>query len=131
MTKYVNVSSSYFSETTLVCTAAGAFVGVSAAAIAESTILGLTAGGWTIAGLVTGAGTGALAYALDIAEEDAEAIANEIRTFLNEAEEIGPGQTFRYDSTLSMTRTVYVMNENGEVADGTAWTGPTDGSDIW
>ena len=77
------------------------------------------------------ASAGALARVLKIPKEKADEIAREINTFRDEAEVIGPGETFRYDSTLSMTRTVYVMNENGEVADGTAWTGPTDGSDIW
>ena len=126
-------SSLYFSGTTAavtVMTATGAMVGVSAAAIAPSAVLGLTAGSWTIVGLATGVGTGALSLALDISSEEAEKVAKQIQTFLNEAEKIGPGETFTYDSTLSMTRTVYVMNENGEIADHTAWTGPTDGSDL-
>ena len=112
-------------------TNAGSAAAAEAATAAGATGSCTTGSCTTIVGLATSAGTSsALSYALKLSEEKAEELATAVHTFIDESEVLRPGKTFRYDSTLSMTRTVYVMNENGEIVDGTAWTGPTDGSDI-
>ena len=43
---------------------------------------------------------------------------------------LAPGQIYTYNGSLSLTRSVYLMREDGTTSSRGCWTGPTDKSDI-
>jgi len=93
------------------------------------TIAGLTAGQWTLVGVVTTASATALATALNISKEEAEKLQKQVKDFQNNAELIKPGGKYTWSGTLSLTKTVYVMNDKLQFDQRGCFTGPTDGSE--
>jgi len=124
------VAAAFAGTPALITTASGAFMGT----VAPATVAGLTAGSWTIVGLATQAGFAGLTTlkgVLEVTDAQAEAIKNDIVKFRQGCDQvIKPGETFIYKGTLSLTRMVYLMNENGEQVQRACWTGATDGADI-
>ena len=45
-------------------------------------------------------------------------------------QKLAPGQTYTYNGSLSLTRSVYLMREDGSTSSRGCWTGATDKSDI-
>ena len=43
---------------------------------------------------------------------------------------LAPGQIYTYNGSLSLTRSVYLMREDGTTSSRGCWTGATDKSDI-
>lgn len=102
----------------------GVIMGVTAA-----TVAGLTATQWSLAAVVTGMTTTALSVALGISKEEAENLQQNIKDFQASAERIKPGGKYTWSGTLSLTMTVYVMNDKLQCHNKACFTGPTDGSE--
>ena len=80
-----------------------------------TTFLGLAAGTWTTVGIVTGVTSGVLSLALGITEAEADEAIKGTKNFVAGANKrLAPGETYTYSDSLSMTRTVWLMNENAE-----------------
>ena len=108
-----------------------AFGSAASVASASATTLGLTAGQWTITNIALGLGSGALERALHVTKAEASKLEENIRRFKEGCHAIlKPGQTYTFDSSLSMSRWVYLMNENADQISRTCWTGATAGSNI-
>ena len=93
------------------------------------TVAGLTATQWTLAGVVTGLTSTALATALGISREEAEKIQKQVKDFQKNSELIKPGRKYTWKGSLSLTMTVYVMNDKLQFDQRGCFTGPTDGSE--
>ena len=93
------------------------------------TVAGLTATQWTLAGIVTGLTSTALATALRISREEAERIQKQVKDFQKNSELIKPGEKYTWSGSLSLTMTVYVMNDKVQFDQRACFTGPTDGSE--
>lgn len=93
------------------------------------TIAGLTAGQWTLVGIVTGATASGLAAYLGISREEAEKLQKQVRDFQDSAELIKPGGKYTWSGTLSLTKTVYVMNAKLQFDQRDCFTGPTADSE--
>lgn len=102
----------------------GVIMGTTAA-----TIAGLTATQWTIAGVVTSLSATALSTALGITREEAEKLQKQVRDFQAKAELIKPGKKYTWSGSLSLTMTVYAMNDKLQMDQRACFTGPTDGSE--
>ena len=96
---------------------------------AALTVAGLTATQWTLAGVVTGLTSTALATALSISKEEAERIQKQVRDFQKNSELIKPGEKYTWSGSLSLTMTVYVMNDKLQFDQKACFTGPTHGSE--
>ena len=93
------------------------------------TIAGLTAGQWTLVGIVTGATASGLAAYLGISREEAEKLQKQVRDFQDSAELIKPGGKYTWSGSLSLTMTVYVMNAKFQFDQRACFTGPTADSE--
>ena len=108
----------------------GAVIGGGALVITPAlTVPGLTAGQWSLANIVTEATTTALATAFKISEEEAQRIQTQVRDFQNNAKLIKPGERYTWKGSLSLTMTVYVLNEKLQFDQKGCFTGPTHGSE--
>lgn len=92
------------------------------------TIAGLTAGQWTLIGIVGEVSSTVLAGILGISGEEAEKIQKYVKDFQNRAKKISPGSSFEWSGTLSVNMRVYVMNDMLQTDDRACFTGPTAGS---
>ena len=63
-----------------------------------------------------------------LSEEDVPTAINEFKKVADK--KLAPGQIYSYNGSLSLTRSVYLMNEKGVTKSRGCWTGPTDKSDI-
>ena len=90
-------------------------------------VAGLTAG--NLVNVVTEVTASTLASALRISEEESERIQTQVRDFKNNAKLIKPGEKYTWSGTLSLTKTVYVMNEKLQFDQKGCFTGPTHGSE--
>lgn len=107
----------------------------SAGAVADATagkFLGLTSRAWSIGRLIA-AGSAATAVAVLTAAGGEKAKAEKAVKVIKDFQKgcnvkLSPGKTYTYDCTLSLVRSVKLMNENGEVAERECWTGATAGS---
>ena len=80
-----------------------------------TTFLGLTAGTWTTVGIVTSASAGTLSTVLGITQKSANDMIRGTKNFVAGANKrLKPGEKYVYSSSLSMVRTVWLMNENAE-----------------
>lgn len=93
------------------------------------TVAGLTATQWTLAGIVTGLSATALATALNISKEEAEKLQKQVRDFQDNAELIKPGGKYTWSGSLSLTMTVYAMNDKLQFDQKACFTGPTANSE--
>jgi len=126
---------------------AAAGAGAGAAAIAASEVAsvasaGAGAGAAAGAGAGSGAGATVAATAIAAAEVGTSVISvttsnqeqrnlNAINTFKKECDrKLAPGEVYTYSGSLSLTRSVYLMREDGQTSSRGCWTGPTDNSDI-
>ena len=94
-----------------------------------TTLAGLTATQWSAVGIVTGLSSTALATTLGISREKAEEIQKKVREFQQSADHIRPGQKYTWEGTLSLTMTVYVMNDKLQFESRGCFTGPTANSE--
>lgn len=115
----------------------GALLGGGALIVAEEglimgttalTIAGLTAGQWTLIGIVGGVSSTVLASILGISAEEAAKIQNYVKDFQNRAKKVSPGGSFEWSGSLSVNMRVYVMNDMFQTDDRACFTGPTAGS---
>lgn len=97
--------------------------------VAATSLAGLTATQWTLAGIVTGVTTAALSTALNISREKAEKLQKQVKDFQASAELIKPGEKYTWSGSLSLTKTVYVMNDKLQSQSVNCFTGPTAGSE--
>ena len=93
------------------------------------TTAGLTATKWSLAGLVTGFTASALATALNISRKEAKRIQKQVRDFQKDSELIKPGGKYTWSGSLSLTMTVYVMNDKLQLDQRACFTGPTNKSE--
>ena len=93
------------------------------------TVAGLTASQWSLVGIVTGLTSTALAKALRISREEVERIQKQVKDFQKNSELIKPGEKYTWSGSLSLTMTVYVMNDKVQFDQRACFTGPTDGSE--
>lgn len=115
----------------------GALLGGGALVMAEEglimgtsalTIAGLTAGQWTLAGVVTGLSTAGLKEILNVPKDKAAEIQKHVRDFQQKSELIKPGSKYTWSGTLSLTMRVYVMNDKLQCDNRACFTGPTANS---
>ena len=92
---------------------------------AATTLAGLTATQWTIAGVVTNLSATALAQALNISREKAENLRRQVQQFQEKAELVKPGEKYTWSGSLSLTMKVYVMNDKLQCDEKACFTGPT------
>ena len=90
-----------------------------------ATIAGLTATQWTIAGVVTSFTTTALATALNITKGEAERLQKQVKDIQANSELIKPGGKYTWSGSLSLTMTVYIMNDKLQLDQKACFTGPT------
>lgn len=102
----------------------GVIMGTTAA-----TIAGLTATQWSIAGLVTSLSAKALSVALGITRDEAEKLQKHVKDFQASSELIKPGGKYTFSGSLSLTMTVYVMNDKLQTDERACFTGPTADSE--
>ena len=93
------------------------------------TIAGLTAGQWSLVGVVTTLSATALARILKISKGEAERLQKQVRDFQDSAELIKPGGKYTWSGSLSLTMTVYVMNAKFQFDQRACFTGPTADSE--
>ena len=87
--------------------------------------------GATIAGIASGAAVPLVATVLNIEEEKAKELIKEVKNFKAGAVRLRPGETYKTPAyALSLTRGVYLMNENGEQEYKACWSGAAHGSTI-
>ena len=123
---YLHINPYVAGGATFAFTASGTVVALGSVAGA-STFAGLAAGSWTVVGIATTATSAATSLILDMTVKQAEALQKATKDFLAGANKrLRPGE--RYDSgkmTLSLVRTCWLMNENGEQVKRAVWTAPT------
>ena len=93
------------------------------------TIGGLTATQWSLASIVTGLTGTALAEALNISRQEAEKIQKQVKDFQKNSKLIKAGRKYTWSGSLSLTMTVYVMNDKLQFDQRACFTGPTDRSE--
>lgn len=115
----------------------GALLGGGALIVAEEgiimgttawTIAGLTAGTWTMVGIVGGVSSTVLATILGISAEDAAKIQNYVKDFQSYSKKVSPGGSYEWNGSLSVNKRVYVMNDMLQTDDRACFTGPTANS---
>lgn len=93
------------------------------------TVAGLTASQWSLAGVVTGLSTTALAEILKVSKEKAAEIQKHVKDFQEQSKLIKPGEKYTWSGSLSLTMRVYVMNDKLQCEDRACFTGPTANSE--
>ena len=97
---------------------------------AATTIAGLTATQLSVAAAVTTMTTAALATTLKISEAEAKKIQEHVKKFQKGSKLVKPGNSYKFSGSLSLTMTVYVMNDAVQEDSRACWTGPTAGSNF-
>merc|ERR1739845_92686 len=104
----------------LVTNAAGTVVAVSAA---TATFLSMSTGTAGVVGAITGASAATVALVLGISESEAKKLKNEIRKFQRESDaHLRPGESYTFEGSLSLVRSVYVLGGNNTRAQRDCWT---------
>ena len=112
--------------TALVGTMEGVIAGTVSIA---GTCLGITATTAGLAGAITSLTSGTVAVILGISQYEAEKLIKIVRKFKNDANmHLKPGEVYKFNGTLSLVRSVYVLGANLSRDNRDCWTGPTDGS---
>ena len=79
--------------------------------------------------LITGATGSAMSTTLGIPENEAVELKKKVKEFQDSSDMVlEPGHRFVFTGTLSLTQTVYVMNENVQFDKKDCWTGSTNKS---
>ena len=105
--------------------------GVVMGTIAPATVLGLTAGTWTIVSIASTTTASTLSLVLNITLEDARKVVNNINAFKKDCNRrLAPGQTYVSNGSLSLTKSIWLMSEQGEQVKRACWTGATANSNI-
>ena len=89
----------------------------------------MTATQWTKAEKITNLTVAALSEPLRKAREEASKVQDDDKRFKAHAELIKPGEKYTFSGTLSLTMTVYVMNDKEQVDRRACFTGPTHDSE--
>ncbi|XP_044168761.1 uncharacterized protein LOC114974168 [Acropora millepora] len=92
-------------------------------------VVGMTASQWTKAEKITNLTVAALSEPLRKAREEASKVQDDDMEFKAHAELIKPGEKYTFSGTLSLTMTVYVMNDKEQVDRRACFTGPTHDSE--
>ena len=109
--------------------ALGLGIGLAGAAVAATPV---AVGAPAIAAPVIGGAAGVVPSGISVgtSNEEQRKLAA-INTFKRESDrKLAPGQIYTYNGSLSLTRSVYLMREDGQTSSRGCWTGPTDNSDI-
>merc|ERR1712130_538337 len=101
---------------------AGIAAALAAASAFTASTIGTTA---TVVGWVATASAASISTALGITKEQAETYKKNIEYFKNNCnKKLRPGQTYTSGKyTLSLTKTIWLMNSNGEQTKRAVWTG--------
>ena len=103
---------------------------VSAGVAAPIAGVAAPAGGIAAAGIGGAGGVATSGISVGTSNEEQRKLAG-INTFKKECDrKLAPGQIYTYNGSLSLTRSVYLMREDGQTSSRGCWTGPTDKSDI-
>merc|ERR1711935_1088468 len=98
--------------------------GVVMGTIAPATVAGLTAGTWTIVSIASGGGGAALSLILNLSLNEATKIENSINAFKKDCNRrLEPGQRYVSKGSLSLTKSIWLMSEQGEQVKRACWTG--------
>ena len=89
----------------------------------------MTAAQWTKAEKITSLTVAALSEGLHKAREEARKVQDDDIEFKAHAELIKPGEKYTFSGTLSLTMTVYVMNDELQLDKRACFTGPTHDSE--
>ena len=89
----------------------------------------MTAAQWTKAEKITSLTVAALSEGLHKAREEARKVQDDDIEFKAHAELIKPGEKYTFSGTLSLTMTVYVMNDELQLGKRACFTGPTHDSE--
>ena len=121
------LSASIAAGATVIMNAAGVVMGT-----VPATVAGLSAGTWTVVGIATGLGSSVVGGVLHgVTPQEAKQLTESIKYFVdNKYAVLNPGETCHYSSSLSMSRSVWLMNQNGEQTSRICWTGAEDKSNI-
>ena len=92
-------------------------------------VAGMTATQWTMAEKITNLAVAALSEPLGKAREEAKKVQDDDIKFKAHAELKKPGEKYTFSGTLSLTMTVYVMNEELQLDKRACFTGPTHDSE--
>ena len=105
--------------------------GVVMGTIAPATVLGLTAGTWTIVSIASTTTGSTLSLLLNISLEDAKKVVNNINAFKKDCNRrLAPGQKYVSNGSLSLTKSIWLMSEQGEQVKRACWTGAEANSNI-
>ena len=108
-----------------------AALAVASAATASAAIASVVETTAIITGFVLTATTATIATTLGITESEAAEFKKVIKNFTDNCDIcLKPGQTYTYSASLSLVRSVWLMNVNGEQVKRDCWTGATANSDI-
>ena len=105
--------------------------GVIMGAIAPGLVAGLSAGSWTIVSIASGSTASTLSLVLNISLEKARKVVNNIKTFKKDCNRrLAPGQKYVSNGSLSLTKSIWLMSEQGEQVKRACWTGAEANSNI-
>ena len=90
-----------------------------------TTFAGLNSTQWSIISIVVDLSAKALSNYLDISKNKAEQLQKRVKDFREKAKLIKPGKSYTWSGSLSLTMTVYVMNEKVQFDQRDCWTGAT------
>lgn len=108
-----------------------AAMAVAAAATASAASASAVVTTATVVGFALTATTATIATTLGITEYEAEEFRKNVKNFADNCDVcLKPGETYSYSATLSLVRSVWLMNVNGEQVKRDCWTGATADSDI-
>ena len=93
-----------------------------------TTFAGLTSTQWSIISVVVNLSATALSTYFDISKDEAEQLQKRVKDFREKAKLIKPGESYTWSGSLSLTMTVYVMNEKVQFDQRDCWTGATNES---
>lgn len=85
----------------------------------------MTATQWTKAEKITNLTGAALSESLRKAGEEAKKVQDDVKRFKAHSELIKPGKKYTFSGTLSLTMTVYVVNDKQQVDRRACFTGST------
>lgn len=92
---------------------------------AATTFAGLTATSWTVVGVISTTSASILSTTLGVSIDEAKKIKELVMEFKEKSQSIKPGQKYIWSGTLSLTKTVYVMNAKCQFDQRACWTGST------
>ena len=108
-----------------------AAMAVASTATASATSAATVASAATVVGWVSGASATAISTGLGITKAQAQTLKTNIQYFKDGARHLRPGDVHSsHKLSLSLSKSVWLMNSNGEQTKRTCWTGATNNSNI-